>query len=207
VAIPLSATRDRVWSILKQHPHARYPVAERDADTISGYVTAREIVTQIIDTGEVDIAAIMREIPACYERMAAVEVLRMLQKQQGQLAVIVDEHGMTSGIVTITDIAEELLGDILDEHERPFEQVRVQPDGTYLVRADIPIQELNRALDIELAISPDYATLSGLLMHASGRIMKKGEQTSVEDIACEVIEATPRQVKWVRIRRVAPAPE
>lgn len=206
-AIEIAATRDEVWKLLKRRPHARYPVVEGGLDTVLGYVTARELVAQIIDTGSVDVRSILRELPVFGERTAAVEVLRSLQKTQTQLGVIVDEHGMSSGIVTITDIAEELLGDILDEHERPFAQVRKEDDESFLVRADITIQELNRELKTDFEVSADYATLSGLLMHESGRIMRPGERLTVERLECEVIDATPRHVKLVRARFVAPAEE
>jgi len=198
--LDIGATRDEIWSLMKRRPHARYPVVERDLDAVMGYVTARDVVAQIIDTGQVSLRAALREVPAFGERTPAVDVLRNLQRAQTQLAVIVDEHGMTSGIVTITDIVEELLGDILDEHERPLAQVRRDTDGSFVVRADISIQDLNRELKTSLEVSTDYATLSGLLMHASGRIMKPGEKLTVEGLACEVIDASPRHVKLVRVR-------
>ena len=68
------------------------------------------------------------------------------------------------------------------------------------VRADTPVQEINRALGIELPVSPEYATISGLLMHVSGNIMRVGEQITVADIGFEIVEATARQVKEVRLR-------
>jgi putative hemolysin len=200
VAIPLRATRDEVWAIVKGQPHARYPVIERDLDAIEGYVTTRDLVAQIVETGAVDVKAIVREVPAFTERTAAVEVLRALQRKRMQLAVVVDEHGMISGVVTINDIAEELLGDILDEHERGLERIREEAPGVALVRADTPIQDVNRQLGTALAVSPDYATLSGLLMEASSRIMKPGEQLSIGPVDFEVIDATPRQVKLLRMR-------
>ena len=200
VAMPLEATREQAWAILKQQPHARYPVIEKNLDALAGYVTARELVAQIIDRGQVDVRAIIREIPAFAEHTPAVEVLRSLQKQRAQLAMVIDDHGMLSGIVTINDIAEELLGDILDERERPIERIRGEGPGVAVARADTPIQDLNRKLGIDLPVSAEYATLSGLLMESSSRIMKVGEQLELGSVKFEVLDATPRQVKLVRLR-------
>ncbi len=193
------ASRDEVWALLRTREHARYPVVERDLDSIEGYVLQRDLVHQLIEGPKVDLAPILREVPVVAERTPAVEVLRSLQRKRAHLAVVVDEHGMTTGIVTIGDIAEELLGEVLSEHEQREEAIRREQPGCALVRADTPLQEVNRVLGVELPLSPDYATLSGLLMHKSGRILRAGQDLAVEDIRMEVVEATPRQVKLVRL--------
>lgn len=200
VSIPLHASRDEVWQILKRSPHARYPVVERTLDAVEGYVTTRDLVHQIVETHAVDVRAVLRELPAFAERAPAVEVLRALQEKRNQLGLVVDEHGMVSGIICIADIVEELLGEILDEHERPVRSLRREGPGVALVRADTPIQEVNRELNLDLPLSADYATLSGLLMERSTRIMKVGERLELADISFEVVEATPRLVKLIRVR-------
>jgi len=201
IAMPVGATRDEAWALLKRHPHARYPVVERDLHSVEGYVTARDLISQMVDSGMVDVRAVTRELPTFSERAPAIDVLKRLQKERVQLAAVIDELGMTSGVVTIDDIAEELLGEVLNEYDRPLEAIREEAPGVALVRADTSIQDLNRALDVELEVSHEYATLSGLLMHKSMHIMKPGEQLTVDDVRFEVVDATPRQVKLVRIRR------
>jgi putative hemolysin len=199
IALRMNATYEEAWTLMKRHPHARYPVVEQDLDTVAGYVVARELIVQLVERNSVDVRSVTREIPTFAERTPAVQALRKLQNARSQLAAVIDEHGMTSGIVTVTDIAEELLGDILSEHDRPSESIREERPGVALVRADTPIQEINRELDLELELSHEYATLSGLLMHASTRIMQPGEKLTIDDIEFEVIEGTPRQVKLVRV--------
>lgn len=194
-----SASKEEVWRILKEHPHSRYPVVEHDLDSVEGYVLNRDLVCQLVEDKEVKIADVMREVPIAMERAPAVDVLRTLQAKHAQLAVVVDQQGNTTGIVTIGDIAEALLGDILGENERSVESFRVEGPGVVLVRSTTPVQELNRALGTELPVSPNYSTLSGLLMTASGRIMKVGEELTVEHVKFSVVEASPRQVKLVRM--------
>ena len=199
-AISKSASRDEVWEILKNRPHSRYPIVERDLDGIEGYVVGRELIAQLVETQTIDLRAVTREVPFVVDRTQAVSALRDLQAKQAKLAVVLDEHGMTSGIVTIGDIADALLGEALNEHERPDHSIRMESPGVALVRGDTAVQDVNRALGIDLPISTHYATLAGLLMHESARIMRKGEQIAIDGASFEVVDATTRQIKQIRVR-------
>jgi putative hemolysin len=203
--IAVSAARDEIWAVVKAHPHARYPVVERDLDSTAGYVLGRELVERLVDGAPIDLGSLMREVPFFVDRTPAVAALRELQANRAKLAIVIDEHGISSGIVTVGDITEALLGEMLDEHELPDDSIRLESPGVALVRADVPIHELNRALGIELPLSSEYATLSGLLMHRSSRIMRKGERLNIAGAELEVLDATARQVKLVRVR-LAPSP-
>ncbi|MEO8195095.1 MAG: hemolysin family protein [Thermoanaerobaculia bacterium] len=200
------ATREEIWALLKSRPHSRYPVVAHDLDAVEGYVTERELVRQLVEEKSVDLASVLRQVPMVAARTGAVAVLRDLQERRLQLAVVIDQHGMTAGIVTIDDIAEELLGEILSENEKPEEAMLRDADGFALVRADTPVQEVNRKLGTELSVSSDYSTLSGLLMHESGKILRAGEELLVDGVRFEVIEATPRQVKVVRVHLPSGSP-
>jgi putative hemolysin len=207
VFIRLNATRDEIWATLKKEPHSRYPVVQSDLDSIEGYLVTNELIIQLVEQTDLNLRSLMREVLLFVEPTPAVTALRELQTKQAKLGVVVDEHGMTSGIVTITDIAEALLGEVLNEHERPDDSIRFEADRVALVRADTPLQEVNRRLGTELPGSPDYATLSGLLMHESSRILKTGERLSIDGVQFEVVAATPRQVKMVRVRLPSRATE
>ncbi len=193
------ASREEVWKTLKERPHARYPVVERDLDSIEGYVLHRDLVRQLIEDEDVCIKDVLREVPVVTERTPAVQALRSLQAKHAQLAVVLDDQGMSHGIVTISDIAEELLGEILGESDHSVESVRVESVGVVLVRATTPVQELNRELGTDLPVSAHYSTLSGLLMTETGRIMKIGEEVVIDRARFTVVDASPRQVKLVRI--------
>jgi putative hemolysin len=207
-AIPRAASRDDVWLILKTRPHSRYPIVQNDLDSVEGYVVARDLVSQLVETGTVDLRAITREVPFILDRTQAVTALRELQAKQTKLAVVVDEHGMTAGIVTIGDIADALLGEALDEHEQPDSSIRFESPGIALVRGDVAVQDVNRALGTDLPISTHYATLAGLLMHESARIMRKGEHVQIDGADFEVVDATVRQVKQIRVHvQAAPTDE
>lgn len=194
-----NATRDEIWALLKSSPHSRYPVVERDLDSVGGYAFDRDLVQQLIEEKTCDVGKVIREVPLVAERTPAVQVLRLLQEKRAQLAIVIDDHGMTVGIVTIGDIAQELLGEILSEYETPSETILFEAPGIALVPANASLQEINRALGTDLPVSPDYATLSGLLMREAGRIMKDGEELTLDGVRFVVTGATPRQVKLVRM--------
>ena len=199
-AIAKGASRDEVWALLKSRPHSRYPLIERDMDSIEGYVVARDLIAQLVEMQTIDLPAITREVPLVVDRTQAISALRDLQAKQAKLAVVVDEQGMTCGIVTIGDIAEALLGEALNEHDRPDDSICFESPGLALVRGDTAVQDVNRALGTDLPISADYATLAGLLMHQSARIMREGERLRIDGADFEIVDATARQVKQIRVR-------
>ncbi|HET9555372.1 MAG TPA: transporter associated domain-containing protein [Anaeromyxobacteraceae bacterium] len=122
------------------------------------------------------------------------------------MAMVVDEHGGVAGLVTLEDLVEELVGDISDEEEPPEELVRREPDGAALVRGHAPVREVNRALDLELPEGEGYSTLAGLCIAAAGAVPERGARLAVAGSELEVVDATPRQVRLVRIRPAASAP-
>jgi len=194
-----NATREEIWALLKSTPHSRYPVVEHDLDSADGYVLDRDLVRQLIEEPTCDVGKLTREVPLVAEHAPAIQVLRLLQGKRAQLALVIDDHGMTIGIVTIGDIAEELLGEILGEYETPGQTITLEARGVALVPASTSLQEINRELGTDLPVSADYATLSGLLMHESGRIMRINEQLTLNGVRFVVADATPRQVTLVRV--------
>jgi putative hemolysin len=117
----------------------------------------------------------------------------------------VDEHGGLAGLVTLEDLAEELVGEILSEGEKSEEIVRREPDGGALVRGDLPIREANRLLDLDLPEGEACSTVAGLVVALAGGIPSRGARIHSGDVSLEVVEASPRAVRQVRIRRgVAP---
>jgi putative hemolysin len=202
VTLDHDASGDEVWKLLKSDPHARYPVLAADGH-IEGYVTARDLVTQLVEEKWVDVGKIVRELPFFAENTPAVDVLRGLQRGQQPLGGIVDEHGAVLGVVTVDDIMEELVGDVLAEHERPENHIKREGDKAYVVQAKMPVHELNRELELDLPQDPSYATLAGLLIHVAGRIPKSGEEHELSShVRAKVIEASARQVRLVRLELV-----
>jgi putative hemolysin len=131
----------------------------------------------------------------------AVQVLREMQRRRTQIAVVVDEHGGVAGLLTLEDLLEELVGDILGEQEQPEALFQREPGGSALVRGEAPIREVNRALDLDLPEGEGYTTVAGLCIALAGSVPDRGQRLASPDgTELEVLDASPRVVRLVRLR-------
>ncbi len=204
VTIGLDASFDTVRRVLRETPHARYPVVDPATRDPIGYVRAhdlREALLRSIGGAEPwNLAPLMREIPCFPDDVLAVDVLRRLQKLRRQMALLVDEHGVCSGVVTIEDIAEDLLGEILEEDE----VVRVlfwrESDGSIHAYGEAAIHEIERLLPVSLGDEASATTVAGLLQELTGRNLTTGESHRLDTgVIIEVLDADAARIRLVRI--------
>jgi CBS domain containing-hemolysin-like protein len=131
----------------------------------------------------------------------AVRVLRDMQQRRSHIAVVVDEHGGVAGLVTLEDLVEELVGEIVGEQEQPEALIHPEPGGAALVRGDAPIREVNRALALDLPEGEGYTTIAGLCIAVAGSVPERGTRVRAPDgTEIEIVEASPRVVRLVRVR-------
>jgi putative hemolysin len=142
------------------------------------------------------------------ETARPLDVLQQMQAKRVQLAIVVDERGVLSGIVTTEDLVEELVGEIFSEHDTPKQNVRRERSGSLVVDGITSIRDLNRDLQLELPEGDSWTTVGGLCIALSGRIPEAGSKLTAEDgTRLEVLEASPRRVKRVRVHPAPPKPE
>jgi putative hemolysin len=200
VALPRSASEEELRRVLLEEGHARLPVYDRSLDEIVGYLVAREALALVWEKSLVVLDDLIRPVLFVPETARAVQVLRDLQTRQVHIAIVVDEHGGVAGLVTLEDLVEELVGEILGEAEEAAPWVVREASGTAVVRGDAPIREVNRELDIGLQEGRDYSTLAGLCIALAGGIPACGARLTAQDgSVLEVMEATSRQVRRVRV--------
>jgi putative hemolysin len=198
--ISSTTSAEQIRRILQEKTHTRYPVHGATQEQVLGYVTARELYAQLL-AGEVDVSKIVREVPLFPEQAAAIDALRALQTSRSQIGLVFDESGSISGLVSVEDISEELVGEIFAEHEVPEVAVREEGPGTFLVRGSTPIHEVNRATHFELPEDPRWSTLAGLLIQIAGTFPERGEHLQMEGgVEAEVLEAIDRRITLVRLR-------
>ena len=114
--------------------------------------------------------------------------------------MVVDEHGGMAGLLTLEDLLEELVGEILSEAEDPQELFQREPSGSVVVRGDVPVREVNRALGLDLPEGGDYTSVAGLCVALAGAVPERGTRLrSPEGTELEVLEASPRVVRRIRI--------
>jgi putative hemolysin len=195
-ALPETASRADAVRLIQERGFSRIPVFTDKVFNIVGVVTTMDLLRRSNE------AASLRELmrPASYvpETKHIDDLLREMQKNRVQLAVVVDEYGGAVGIVTVEDIVEEVVGEIRDEHDRTPDTVERLADGSYRVAGRARLEELNDALDLDLP-KGDFETVAGLVLATLHRIPLVGEVFRVRVYTVTVLEADKRRVLSVRI--------
>jgi putative hemolysin len=206
VAIRRDADVEEIQRVLLEEGYSRTPVYTGDLDHVVGYVVARDVLALAWEGNLIAFEDIIRPLLFVSLTARVGTVLREMQAKRIQIAIVVDEHGGTAGLVTIEDLVEELVGDIFGENELPEETVQLEADGSALVPGWLPTRKVNRQLHTNLPITRDSTTIAGLAMAlalavpAPGTVLKTPDGTTLE-----VVEASPRRVRLARIR--PPRPE
>ena len=201
------SSADEIRQMLLAHGHSRMPVYEDTLDNIVGYVIAKDLLGVAWEGHLIVLEDVTRPPFFLVETMRAMDALKELQKRRMQLAVVVDERGGVVGLVTVEDLVEELVGDILSESETPEEVVKREGPTTALVLGTANLRDVNRALGLELDEDQDYSTVAGLCIAlAGGAIPEQGAKLKTEGgLMLEVLDATPRRVRTVRFHLASPA--
>jgi putative hemolysin len=175
------------------------PVYDGSRDNVIGFVNLRDFLASAALDPSVRIEDHLHAVVYIPDSMPAPDVLRRLQEQRTHLGIVLDEQGTTLGLITIEDLVEELVGDILSEDDPTPTGVLPTPDGLWVMSGDTPVHVIERALDVELP-KGDYATIAGLVLQLAGRIPEPGARFRVDDLVeLEVVDATPQRVRRVRI--------
>jgi len=205
VALDASATPEAVRDAILAGGFARYPVHDGHLEGVRGYVLAREVLGALAAGRPLELGALVRRIHFVPDTTPAAAALKELQRLRTPMALVVHEVGAVVGLVTIEDLVEELVGEILSEGDEPPPRIEPDEDGSYVVQGALALHEVNRALAIELP-ADEADTIGGLCVARRGWIPRAGERFEFPDgVVLEVLEATPRRVISVRVRLPAEA--
>ena len=198
-----SAPVTTVIAATRETGHSRFPVIDDSIDDIRGVVHVKQAVAvPEPDRSTTRVWEVMAQPVLVPPTMALDPLLHLLQERGLQLGVVVDEYGGTAGIVTFEDSVEELVGDVLDEHDPPAAGVRRQPDGTWLLSGLLRPDEIQAAIGLELpAGRVDYETVAGLILQLLGRIPRSGESVEVPGATLTVERMDGRRIDWVGVTR------
>lgn len=198
VAVPDDTPLAGLFEMARQHPFTRYPVYRGDLDHIVGVVHLKDLVSREPHGGTA--ADVMRSVPIIPETMRLDQALAEFRRQRTQLAIVVDEFGGTSGLITVEDIIEELVGDVQDEFDRETPQFVVEPGGGHLIDGLAPLDALRERLGLTLDDEP-YDTVGGMVFGRLGRLARVGDAVDIEAYRLEVTAVDGRRVAQVRARR------
>ncbi|WP_078596061.1 hemolysin family protein [Evansella clarkii] len=197
VALNIEDAPDLIKETFFRERFSRIPIYEGNIDNIIGILSERDFLTAYIKN-EVDIRALLRDPIFVVESMKINTLLPQLQKEKTHMAIVIDEYGGTSGLITLEDILEELVGEIYDEHDDDIKLFKQVDTSTYLFHADYPLDDFVRFTGVEL---PDtiHHTIGGWLSEEFQRVPQKGTEFSYEHIKLTIHEADERRVHFVMV--------
>jgi len=202
----VAATLDELVALMLEEGHSRIPVYQGDPDHVVGFVTARDVLQcwgSPGGSGTQSLAKLMRPAYFIPETMSLGVLLSEFRRRRIHLAVAVDEYGGVSGLVTMEDVLEEIVGDIQDEYDDDEAEIRESGDGLR-VDARTEIERLEEHLGIELGERRGFETVGGLVFHVLGHIPQPGETFHYQGLEITVQDADKRRVKEVRVRNTTP---
>jgi Mg2+/Co2+ transporter CorB len=186
-------------------PYTRMPVWREDNDNIIGILHAKDVLRALSavgnDAAKLDISKIMSQPWFVPDTTPIKEQLNAFLRRKTHMAIVVDEYGEMEGLVTLEDIIEEIVGDIADEHDTEVAGVKPQPDGSVIVDGNVPIRDLNRALDWSLP-DDDFNTIAGLVIHEAKTIPDEKQVFTFHGKRITVLKKDKNRVARLRIKPV-----
>lgn len=197
VGVPVGATPDEVRAIVSKHRRTRYAVYDGDLDHIVGMLHAKDILRRLLSDEPVSATAV-RRVPVIPETASLDDVLRTMQQAGAHMAVVIDEHGGTAGILSLEDLFEEVVGEI-DEGAPSALTLAPNTDGSVRASGTVRLDELGRHFDLDLE-HEEVESVSGLVLERLGRPPVVGDVVDYDRIRFEVTAVSGRGVQEVRAR-------
>ncbi|MDT8440412.1 MAG: hemolysin family protein [Desulfuromonadales bacterium] len=207
VCCPIDAGARDVLDLILTSGHSRIPVYQGSTDRIVGIVYAKDLLRYWgEDLNRLPLDAVMRQPQFIPETKRIEELLIEFRTRRVHIAIVVDEYGGTSGLITIEDLLEEIVGDIQDEYDLEEDWIQPQEDGTLLVDARTNVEDLEECFDIEIT-KEKFDTVGGYLFHLLGHVPKAGETVQAGELTLQVVESDERKVRKVSVWRDSAASE
>ena len=201
VCIRKDSTIDNLKDLIIKEKYSRIPVYKDRLDNMEGVVMAKDILEYSDEKHKSQpIEALIRAVAFVPESMPVRDLLREFQKVKTKMAIVVDEHGSVTGLVTMEDVVEELVGEIQDEYDTEEAQIVENGPLDFTVSGATEVEELEELFDVELA-EDDFITVGGLITHNLGRLPAKGEVLTIKGLKFEVLDVDQKKVKKLRVRK------
>ena len=212
VTLPADAEEDTILEVIRQSGLSRFPVYGDDVDDIVGVLSTRDYLLNFHQSSPKPLKELLWPAYFVPETVPADVLFRDMQGKKTHLALVVDEYGGTSGLVTLEDLLEELVGNIYDEFDPQEEQeIIALDDGRWRVSGSADLEEMAETMGFELPKDEeiDYDTLGGLVFSQLSVIPEDGSRPAVDALGLhiQVEELCDRRVEWALVERLAPAPE
>lgn len=200
ITISRSMSLEEIKSKIAEEQFSRYPVVGRDLNDIRGVLYAKDLLNALA-RGEVDVRKLVKPPFFIPETMKISNLLREMQKKRVHMALVIDEYGGVSGLVTMEDLIEEIVGEIRDEYDIESPVIQLS-DGTLLIDASISIKDLEDDYGVEIPESTEYETLGGFLLATLQRIPRIGDIVETEGKKITVSEMVGQRIAKVKLEKI-----
>ena len=202
IALQVDATDEEILSLIAESGKSRFPVYEEDLDDILGTVTTRDFLLALSTGKKKTLREILRPAYFVPESVRTDVLFRDMQSKKNHLAIVVDEYGGTSGLITMEDLLEEIVGNIDDEYDPTTPQdIQKIGENSYRIAGGTDLESINEALEIDLPLSEEFDTLGGLVFSCLAVIPKDGTHPEVKchGLHIRVEEMVDRRVEWATV--------
>lgn len=201
VVVPLDSTLEESLPRIIESGHSRFPVVGEDKDQVHGILLAKDLLRHFAaDSGTFSLQQYLRAPVIIPESKRLNVLLREFRASRNHMAIVVDEYGGVSGLITIEDVLEEIVGEIDDEHDTeedaPITRIG---EGRFIVKALTPIEDFNERFEAELDDS-ECDTVGGLVLSEVGRVPEFGEVVAVDDFDFQVVRADNRRIHLLELK-------
>ena len=200
---------EEMLAVIIDSGHSRFPVIGEDRDEVLGILLAKDLLRFFVNASESElkIEKFLRPVSVIPESKRLNALLKEFRDSHKHMAIVVDEYGGVSGLLTIEDVLEEIVGEIDDEHDREeaeFIEPDVDPDGRpcFAVRALTRVEDFNDYFGSNLTDDNDFETIGGLVMHELGRLPRPGESLEFGGFQFRVIKADRRRIDALQVQRI-----
>ena len=200
ISIRADASLADLRALFREEQYSRIPVYRGNLDNIIGIVFVKDLAA-LPPGAEPPLTTLMRSAYMVPESKRGAELLKEMQRQQAQTAIVVDEHGGTAGLVTVEDLLEEIVGEIRDEYDVEADTVSDEGQGVFVFNGKVAVDEVKDRLGVRIE-REGFETVGGYLLSHLGRMPYVGETFEVDDLSVEVVEVERRRITKVRVRRV-----
>jgi CBS domain containing-hemolysin-like protein len=204
ICVSATATVHQFVELALEHGHSRIPIYEQDLDNIFGLVHIRDGLRAFVDLKDQSpVRELVKKVLIVPENKNLGDLLAEFKKTKTHMAIIIDEYGGTRGMVTLEDLLEELVGDIADEHEIVEEFIQELDDGTFMLDAKIPLDDLDEKLGLEIE-DEEFNTLGGHVFGQLGREPQPGDEVQGSDYTLRVEESDRHRIIKLRLIKHKP---
>jgi magnesium and cobalt transporter len=205
IAVPLNVPEDELLSTFTRSRLQRLPVYRNNLDELLGVLHVQDVLSWKVSGKKLNLKSLMKDVLFISPAMRALDLMEKLREQSSRLAIVVDEHGGVDGLVTLTTIVEELVGDIENGEDHRTPELNKNADGSLTADGRSDLEEVEETIGLHLMmddLEDDVETIGGLVSSLAGHVPIRGElvQHPKAPVQFEVIEADPRRVKRVKIR-------